>query len=88
MKLYTLGLYEKSMPNELSFREKLTYAREAGYDFLEMSIDETDAKLARLEMSKAERGKAGLSRTGYVRGGASDPDHVFKRPPEIPVGKQ
>ena len=80
MKLYTLGLYEKSMPNELSFREKLTYAREAGYDFLEMSIDETEEKLA--------RGKAGLSRTGYVRGGASDPDHVFKRPPEIPVGKQ
>lgn len=51
MKLYTLGLYEKSMPNELSFREKLTYAREAGYDFLEMSIDETEEKLARLDWS-------------------------------------
>ena len=55
MKLYTLGLYEKSMPNELSFREKLTYAREAGYDFLEMSIDETEEKLARLDWSVEKR---------------------------------
>ena len=55
MKLYTLGLYEKSMPNELSFREKLMYAREAGYDFLEMSIDETEEKLARLDWSVEKR---------------------------------
>ena len=55
MKLYTLGLYEKSMPNELSFREKLTYAREEGYDFLEMSIDETEEKLALLDWSVEKR---------------------------------
>ena len=52
---YTLGLYEKSMPAELSWKEKLEAAKEAGFDFVEISIDETDEKLSRLEMSQAER---------------------------------
>ncbi len=52
---YTLGVYEKSMPNTLSFREKLEYAKKYNFDFVEISIDETDEKLARLEMSKEER---------------------------------
>ncbi|MDO4272630.1 MAG: L-ribulose-5-phosphate 3-epimerase [Eubacteriales bacterium] len=55
MKAYTLGLYEKAMPGQLSFREKLSAAREAGYDFLEISIDESEEKLRRLDMPKAER---------------------------------
>ncbi len=52
---YTLGIYEKSMPGNLTWTEKLTVAKNAGYDFLEMSVDETDEKLARLEWSKQER---------------------------------
>jgi L-ribulose-5-phosphate 3-epimerase len=55
MKEYMLGLYEKSMPNELTWREKLLSAKEAGFDFVEISIDETDAKLSRLNTSKEER---------------------------------
>ena len=55
MREYTLGLYEKAMPKELSWREKLCAAKEAGYDFVEISIDETDEKLARLDMSREER---------------------------------
>lgn len=54
-KAYTLGLYEKSMPSALSWEEKLTAAKEAGFDFVEISIDETDEKLKRLDMSKEER---------------------------------
>ena len=54
-KSYTLGLYEKAMPGTLSWREKLEAAREAGFDFVEISIDETDQKLARLDMSAEER---------------------------------
>lgn len=57
MKEYMLGLYEKSMPNELSWKEKLECAKEAGFDFVEISIDETDEKLARLETTKEERFK-------------------------------
>lgn len=55
MKMYEIGLYEKAMPGELSWREKLLTAKELGYDFVELSVDETDAKLARLDMTGEER---------------------------------
>lgn len=32
-KFYELGLYEKSMPNTLSFREKLEIVKATGFDF-------------------------------------------------------
>lgn len=43
------------MPSELTWKEKLICAKETGFDFVEMSVDETDEKLARLESTKAER---------------------------------
>lgn len=52
---YSLGLYEKAMPVTLSWKEKLLAAKEAGYDFLEISIDETEEKLSRLDMPAKER---------------------------------
>lgn len=52
MAKYRLGLYEKSMPNELSITEKLKEAKESGFDYLELSIDETDEKLARLDWTE------------------------------------
>lgn len=55
MKAYTLGLYEKAMPSTLSWKEKMLAAKKAGYDFIEISIDETDDKLARLDMTRQER---------------------------------
>ena len=55
MKNYYLGLYEKSMPNTLTLEEKLRQAKAAGFDFMEISIDETDAKLSRLDMTREER---------------------------------
>lgn len=45
---YNLGLYEKSMPNHLSWKEKLSIAKQLGYNNLEISIDETKEKLDRL----------------------------------------
>ena len=42
MKEYFIGLYEKAMPNTLTWREKLQCAKENNFDFLEVSIDETD----------------------------------------------
>ena len=55
MKKYTLGLYEKAMPGELDWKEKMCAARKAGYDFIEISIDETEEKLKRLDMSRQSR---------------------------------
>ncbi len=52
---YTLGLYEKAMPGELTWKEKLEAAKQAGYDFVEISIDETKERLNRLDMDKAAR---------------------------------
>ena len=54
---YCLGLYEKSMPDFLTIREKLEEAGKAGFDFLELSIDETDARLARLDWNSTEISK-------------------------------
>ena len=55
MKKYTIGLYEKAMPPSLTWREKLAFARDSGYDFVEISIDEKDEKLARLDWTAQER---------------------------------
>ena len=55
MKKYTIGLYEKAMPPTLTWREKLAFAKDAGYDFVEISIDEKDEKLARLDWTADER---------------------------------
>lgn len=55
MKEYMLGLYEKSMPNHLTWKEKLLCAKECGFDYVEISIDETEEKLSRLYMTKEER---------------------------------
>lgn len=51
---YLLGMYEKSMPNTLSIKEKLLFVKEAGFDHLEISIDESDEKLNRLNWSDEE----------------------------------
>ncbi len=52
--IYRLGLYEKSMPGTLSLREKLLETKEAGFDYMELSIDETDEKLARLDWEDSQ----------------------------------
>lgn len=69
-KSYQLGLYEKAVPSALTWREKLTAAKEAGFDYVEMSIDETDEKLARLHMSAAEMEeiRAAMRTTGILFG--------------------
>ncbi len=66
MRKYVLGCYEKAMPSDLGWREKLETAKAAGYDFVEISIDETDERLARLEWTKEER--LDLIRTMYEAG--------------------
>lgn len=50
-----MGLYEKALPPELSWREKMEWARRTGFDYIEISIDETEERLARLEWNAEER---------------------------------
>ena len=55
MKAYEIGLYEKAMRNSLSWREKLECAKECGYDYVEMTIDASEEKIARVYSSQEER---------------------------------
>ena len=50
-----IGIYEKALPKGISWLESLTIARKLGFDFVEMSIDETDERLSRLEWSNEEK---------------------------------
>lgn len=49
------GIYEKAMPNSMTLRQKFDLARAAGYDQLELSVDESREKLERLEWDPAAR---------------------------------
>ena len=57
MKKYSLGLYEKAMKSDITWEEKLSCAKENGFDFVEISIDETNEKLRRLDWTQDERMK-------------------------------
>lgn len=50
-----IGIYEKAIPNSYSWEEKVKVAKSAGYEFIEMSVDESDERLSRLDWSKEER---------------------------------
>lgn len=49
-----IGIYEKALPNSFSWQEKLEAAKAAGFDYMEISIDESDERLARLDWSDAQ----------------------------------
>lgn len=55
MNQYAIGLYEKAIPKTMSWSEKLLCAKDCNYDFLEISIDETEEKLSRLNWTKEQR---------------------------------
>lgn len=46
---YSLGLYEKATPSLLAWEDRCTAAKDNGFDFVEISIDETDERLERLK---------------------------------------
>ncbi len=50
-----VGLYEKALPASLSWEERLATAGQAGFDFVEISIDESDERLARLDWIPSQR---------------------------------
>ncbi len=50
-----LGINEKSLPAAMSWFDKLNFAKNQGFSFVEMSIDETDARIARLSWNKEQR---------------------------------
>lgn len=51
---HRVGLYEKALPNELSWEDKLKQTKELGFDFLEISVDESDERRSRLDWNDDE----------------------------------
>lgn len=51
----SIGIYEKALPKNISWKERLLLAKKLGFDFIEMSIDETDERLKRLDWTNEER---------------------------------
>jgi L-ribulose-5-phosphate 3-epimerase len=52
-----IGVYEKAFPVDYSLEQILTSAKQIGYDFVELSIDESPARLERLSWSRTERAR-------------------------------
>jgi L-ribulose-5-phosphate 3-epimerase len=53
--IMSVGLYEKALPGDWSWEKRLEAAAEAGYDFVDISIDESDIRLARLDWDASSR---------------------------------
>jgi L-ribulose-5-phosphate 3-epimerase len=51
----SLGIYEKALPRTDSWLESLELVKELGFSFFELSIDESDERLARLDWNKEAR---------------------------------
>ena len=68
MRNHPLGIYEKALAKNLSWPERLVLAKSCGFDFVEMSVDETDERLARLEWSATQRASlvAAMLETGVA----------------------
>ena len=88
---YTVGVYEKAFPESLTVPEMLKCARDAGYDFFELSIDRTDQRIGRIYSSEFENElktidtqdmvpvySMGLSAIGTYTLGSPDPSTVEK----------
>ena len=50
-----LGIYEKALPADLDWTQKLMTAENLGFNFVEISIDESDSRLARLDWNPEKR---------------------------------
>ena len=51
----SLGIYEKALPMLDSWQQRLQQVHDLGFNFLELSVDESDERLARLNWTKTQR---------------------------------
>lgn len=54
MNPYILGVYEKAMPTSISWEKRLELTRQSNFDCMELSVDESEARLARLHWTKSQ----------------------------------
>ncbi len=80
-----LGIYEKALPKDISWRERLDIAKEAGYTFVEISVDETDERLSRLDWSLDERLEF---KRAVLESGVRVPSMCFSGHRRFPLGSE
>lgn len=85
LKKFPLGIYEKALPKDITWRERLEYAKELGFDFVEISIDETDERLARLEWTLEERKEFVIA---VLETGVRVPSMCFSGHRRFPLGSE
>lgn len=55
LKKSPIGLYEKALPSTYSWEERFSSAKQAGFDFMEISIDENPERIERLNWNSEKR---------------------------------
>ena len=55
IKTNKIGIYEKAIPTNFNWRDKIKVAKSAGFDFIEISIDESNDRLERLNWTQGQR---------------------------------
>lgn len=82
---FPLGIYEKALPKETTWQEKLELAKRLGFDFIEISIDETDERLLRLDWTLEERKEL---KKAMLETGIRIPSMCFSGHRRFPLGSQ
>ena len=80
-----LGIYEKALPKNISWEERLNIAKDAGYKFVEISIDETDERLKRLDWTLEERKNFKIA---VLETGIRVPSMCFSGHRRFPLGSE
>ena len=80
-----IGINEKALPKNTSWEEKLTIAKNANYTFIEISVDETDERLARLDWTLEERMEF---RDAVLKSGLRVPSMCFSGHRRFPLGSE
>lgn len=65
---HLLGLYEKALNPAYGWQQRFAKVRELGFDFIELSVDETDERIARLSWNAKQIGefRSALSDAGIT----------------------
>ena len=52
---HSAGIYEKAFDPQIEWRERLDRAARLGFDYIEISVDESDERLSRLDWSRTQK---------------------------------
>ncbi len=78
-----LGIYEKALSQNMDWPQRLAAAARTGFQFVEMSVDETDSRLSRLDWDRSARKKFVMA---VLDSGISVPSMCLSAHRRFPLG--